>query len=418
MSSNRTLNFFDPNLDIPAHYENQLTRAFLVVLRMCPTAHQEWLSLVAADRKLYNLSRPWTFDTQRGQMLEQVPEVTEPIEGISVIQAADAEATDDTIQITDRSQVLDGLVRYGDDLLIVIETKLAGRVSTRQAKYLNVHGAQVCFDRPVKSVDWRDVVGAWSGLVETEVVTGSERAIIEDFLLYVERHFSQLGPFRKLSQCKKSPSRIKMRLKAVLDEMGGGQSSEWLELPGCSAVNRAYLNFDEDSDRICLVVYPADTLTQAKAFYLRAKSVEQILSLGDRGWSIEPNFHFGHRAKGFSWTTTKVPVDKYVDYWKKRIADTGSIPRDDWEQFWTKLKKNGFATSEDKSEFNRDFTDTKRASATPRPGLRCTFAWSLTDARNLDDRDELVAEVSRQLNIFLNALGEQSFHLSTSDQAN
>ena len=30
------LNFFDPNKDIPAHHENQLTRAFLVVLRISP----------------------------------------------------------------------------------------------------------------------------------------------------------------------------------------------------------------------------------------------------------------------------------------------------------------------------------------------------------------------------------------------
>ena len=45
MLNRDTLNFFDPNPDIPAHHENQLTRAFLVVLRMSPAAHQEWLSL-------------------------------------------------------------------------------------------------------------------------------------------------------------------------------------------------------------------------------------------------------------------------------------------------------------------------------------------------------------------------------------
>src|ERR1019366_4778 len=84
-----TLNFFDPNKDIPAHHENQLTRAFLVVLRICPVAHQVWLSLADPSRKLYELPRPWRFDTQRWKMFDSPREVAEPIEGISVLQAAD-----------------------------------------------------------------------------------------------------------------------------------------------------------------------------------------------------------------------------------------------------------------------------------------------------------------------------------------
>jgi hypothetical protein len=77
-------NFFDPNKDIPAHHENQLTRAFLVVLRISPAAHQVWLSLAAPKHKRYELPRP-RFDTQRWQMFEQAPEVAEAIEGISVL---------------------------------------------------------------------------------------------------------------------------------------------------------------------------------------------------------------------------------------------------------------------------------------------------------------------------------------------
>ena len=89
MSSHDSLNFFDPNKDIPAYYENQLTRAFLVVLRISPAAHQVWLSLAAPSQKLYGLPRPWSFDTQRWQMFEKAPEVAETIEVISVLQAAD-----------------------------------------------------------------------------------------------------------------------------------------------------------------------------------------------------------------------------------------------------------------------------------------------------------------------------------------
>jgi hypothetical protein len=247
-----TLNFFDPNKDIPAHHENQLTRAFLVVLRISPAAHQVWLSLAAPDHKLYELPRPWSFDTQRWQMFGPVAEAAEPIEGISVLQAADVQVVDGPVQITDRGQVLDGIVRYGDELLIVVETKLDGPVATRQAQDLNVHGAHVRFAGNVHTVSWRELLAGWSDLVESEVVAGSERTLIIDFLIFVERHFPRLGPFTTLERCKDNKFRVQRRLNAVLDEIAaGGLTKDWLELPGRSTVDRA------PGTRRVIAAYPA-----------------------------------------------------------------------------------------------------------------------------------------------------------------
>ena len=127
------LNFFEPP-EWPATHENQLTRALLVVLRYCPIAHQAWLLLIdsvapsSSDLKLpkltlHSLPRP-EFDTQRAQILggEHQPNTNEPIKGISVLCSADAsdEASSAVVE-SDRGQVLDGIIRYGDDIVVVLE---------------------------------------------------------------------------------------------------------------------------------------------------------------------------------------------------------------------------------------------------------------------------------------------------------
>jgi hypothetical protein len=201
-----------------------------------------------------------------------------------------------------------------------------------------------------------------------------------------------------------------MRLNAVLDEMAGGLSNSWLELPERSAVDRAFLEFDATLQGIRLVVYPADTLTQAKAFYLRTGALSRVLSLASSGWSIEPNFHFGHMAKGFVWTTTEAPLDRYTAYWEKNIAGTSSIPREEWEQFWSTLVKQQFARPDDKEEFDLRFTNTNRSSATPRPGLKCAYSWTLSEARVLDDKGLFLPDVARKLDVVLGAIGERQFH--------
>lgn len=406
MPGRDTLNFFDPNKDIPAHHENQLTRAFLVVLRTSPWAHQAWLSFAAPGRKLYDLPRP-SFDTQKWRMFSSVPEATEPIQGISVLQSADVKEVEGAIQTSDRGQVLDGIVRYGDELLIVIETKLDGPVATGQAQNLNLHGAHVRFDGGVQTVSWREILAAWSKLIETDVVAIAERAVISDFLYFVDQYFPQLGPFATLAQCKSHGFLVNRRLKAILDTISGGPTTkEYLELHDCSTVSRACLEFDEESQSIQLRVYPADTLTQAKAFYTRPRAVSAVLSLRNRDWEVKPNFHFGFMASGCVWTTADAPLEEYVAYWREQIGSTVAINRNDWEALWSDLVQRRFARDEEKVTFDQYFTATNRNSATPRPGLRCFYSWKLSDAKRLDDRNLLVSAVAGQLNVVLQALGE------------
>jgi hypothetical protein len=408
------LNFFDPNRDIPAHHENQLTRAFLVVLRISPAAHQVWLSLAAPNHKLYELPRP-RFDTQRWQMFDSMPAVAEPIEGISVLQLADpTDAGDKQVEKTDRRQVLDGLVRYGDELLIVIETKLDGPVAKQQAQELNVHGAPVRFDGGFREVSWRDLLAGWSDLIESEIVAGAERALIMDFLDFVERHFPRLGPFTKLAKCKDNAFRVNRRLNAILAEIAGVPADHWLELPSRATVDRAYLEFEESSQQIRLVVYPADTLTQAKAFYLRPGAAPGVMSLRDRDWTVEPSFHFGYMAKGLVRTKADAALEEYVAYWREQIAGARALPREKWEGFWGELVERGFAKADQKALFDQHFTNTGRESAVPRPGVKCFYSWKLSEAVRLDEGRRLVAAVAEKLNDVLRALGESPHEIPKS----
>lgn len=416
MSPHDPLNFFEPYGDLPAHHENQLTRAFLVVLRISPAAHQAWLSLAAPNRKLYDLPKERRYDTQRWRMFDLPPEGDEPIDGISVLQAADLQAVGGPVQITDRGQVLDGIVqygdvRYGDELLIiVIETKLEGPVATRQAQELNVHGARVRFDGEVHQVSWRHLLDVWSDLVDREIVAGAERAVLVDFLDFVEKHFPSLGTFTRLRRCAGRPFRVTRRLEAVLGQIADGAAGApktWLDLPA-QAVKHVYLDF-EPSKHVRLVLYPADTLTQARAFYTRPGAPDALLALRERGWDVKAHFHFGYMARGFVWTTVEAQLEEYVAYWRERIGATSAVPRERWEEFWAELVQRRLARTDEKPEFDQAFTNTGRESAAPRPGLMCFYPWPLSEAERLDDRNQLVGVVAEQLNVVLQALGEEPF---------
>ena len=219
------LNFFEPYENIPAHHENQLTRALLVVLRYSPMAHQAWLSLVDQELHLHQLPQPG-FRTQQARILEKgiSGPANEAIKGISVICAADASKVEGKTVKSDRVQVLDGIVRYGDDLVIVLETKLDGPAPDRQAREINLHGQPVAFEGKVRTLSWRSVLDSFADLADDDrgVTAGSERKVLQDFLNFTDRNFPNLGPFSTLDRCGGEQSRVMRRLRKVMKRLRYG----------------------------------------------------------------------------------------------------------------------------------------------------------------------------------------------------
>ena len=422
------LNFFEP-WGLSGSHENQLTRALLVVLRYCPIAHQAWLSLINAavsspvDTRLHKLSlhslpRP-TFDTQRAQILssENQPPTNEPIRGISVLCAADSSnEVPGAVHKSDRGQVLDGIIRYGDDTVVVLESKLYEAADDRQASNINFHGQPIQFDGPVRKISWRDVLASFTDLADEKrnLVSGAERELLNDFLAFVDTNFRELGPFNTLRRCAGEETRIRRRLRVILGEV---LEADTPALPGThTSVKRAKFEYEIEKRLVKLLMWPGDTLEQARSFYPQPDAVERVLKLQDEGWSLSPNFHFGFMATGYCWTNTAMPVAKYMRYWVQRIGDAGKIERQNWDQFWRDLVNEEIATTEDRELFDRDFTNTNRTSATPRPGINCTFRWPLDDAERLDHRDQLKNAVKERINQLLQALGEDTIGSSTTPQ--
>jgi hypothetical protein len=403
------LNFFVPYERSPASHENQLTRALLVVLRYSPMAHQAWLGLISRNElHLQNLPKA-EFATQRGRVLSDTDVSDgEAVQGISVWLAPDAAPVNTPIESSDRQQVLDGVVTYGNELVVVIENKISwGRV-TDQPHRINLHGSAVKFDKSPISVRWQDLLDAFSDLVDRDdLVPLAERLLISDFFDLVEDYFPSIGPYSTLVRCGNQRFRLERRLDAIQGEVAGtndGKALGWRNIAGTPKIFMAWLGLSDDQTAICLQMYPADTLGQARAFYVDPASVHSVLALRAEGWTVAPSFHWGFTAAGYAWSNTPLSVDRYCEYWLKGIGTTREVNRLEWEAYWAKLESDHIVEAAAKEAFDAAFTRSQRQKASPRPGLRCEYQWPLANARNLDDHGKFVDAVRARLNQMLHAL--------------
>jgi hypothetical protein len=110
------LNPFQPYEGLPAHHENQLTRALLIVLRLCPMAHTTWLRLVDPDLDLARLGAP-SFQTQRREIpIEfEADEAEQEPRLISVFLTPEEPLSQQgEVTESERNQILDAIIGYSN----------------------------------------------------------------------------------------------------------------------------------------------------------------------------------------------------------------------------------------------------------------------------------------------------------------
>jgi hypothetical protein len=425
------LNFFEPYESLPAAHENQLTRSFLVVLKLVPIAHAVWLQMVSDVRNGAAESLPplerlpvASFQTQTGRIgSTATPDAgldeTSTYRAVSVLQAGELLPDETPAKKSERRAVFDGVVRYGDDLALVVESKLDGRPDERQAREITISETAWRVDPHRARLQWRDIIEAWRDLLQRDLVSGAERKVLEDFMWLVQRNFPQLQPFSELAACQGSGYLVRLRCKAILDDVGtvpaevrlagppqpGTPTGASLLLETAQVVKLAGLESDAET-LVRLRLFPGDTLEQAKILYADSDRLRRLLSLREHGWDIWPNFHFGHMAKGFVWTTCGMCLDEYVDYWLGQIDSAGQVRRNHWKKYFEGLIELGVASGSDREAFDRDFTRTQRSSATPRPGLGLERRWPFESASELDRSRRFGSEVHDAINEVLDALGE------------
>jgi hypothetical protein len=418
----RHLNAFVP-YQHPTTHEDQLTRAAVIVMRAIPLARDAFLARTGCRRS--GELPAAAIDIQTSDVVTPAPEdlgkEATIAELVSVFLSPDEQLDLSQTQITEREaeQRLDGVIRFEDELVIVIESKVVGRASSQQASELRLRGVTVGSSR-VLHLGWHDVLGDWWALLERGLLSPAEAVLIEDLAGLTEEHFPHLLPFSSLIEAGDNRLRRQRRLAALLRAATGlpdirtpedGKAIVMLDAAvGTSSTQRLMLGLE--GDQLVLSTAAAELKPQALEFYGTDRGAAAVSLADDEGWSASPNLYLGYRGAHTLaqrlYPSCQLSLEEYVRRLSTVDIDRiGGYRHDEVRsELWPWLRERGYAGPGDDEHLDAFLEGLGRRDAHLRPSLAIRRSWSWDEAERLDERGEMVAEIRAAIRRLLTQLQE------------
>ncbi|WP_151738858.1 hypothetical protein [Acinetobacter junii] len=177
------LNCFNAYNNKELHHEDQLTRAYLILLKYSFHTFSAFLSYVQQENindehkiNFLNLleDENWNFETQRSN-----PNIHTNLLG-SILMTDQNLEKHDLIQSSNRNARYDGLITFGTQLTLIIENKPRSQhVWNEQLNPSkeNLDEIIVIMPKPI-ILEWKQVVKHLNSLYKLETVNGAEKMMI------------------------------------------------------------------------------------------------------------------------------------------------------------------------------------------------------------------------------------------------
>lgn len=148
-------------------------------------------------------------------------------------------------------QRLDGVLRFGDKLIVVIESKVKGDAPSEQARLLRLRGVEIGQSNVI-ALGWHELLEDWWALLERDLLAPAERVLMEDLIAFTEEHYARLLPFTTLGHAGENSLRRQRHLVALLREVMRLDGVEPMRHPEVGAVimaDEAIRDEDDAADR-------------------------------------------------------------------------------------------------------------------------------------------------------------------------
>ena len=394
-------------------HEDALTRAYLVLLRLIPEAHRQFLEMVVAARGPRHPALPDSGSSAPAEAIiqTQTGSLPRPVARVLSILLTD-EHFAEAVQVgpSDRRPRYDGVIAYGSEWAFTIENKPRHEHVSEKQLCPNIEGAANAEVESVAVVlEWKAIIRRLGDLLKRDDLTKTALGMVQDFLDYVLEDFAFLNPYDNLALCRGSRYLANRRCIEIMEEITPGRVGYhrgWKHFMRFDGAPAKQVALDAEGEgttwKIALHLCPGDTIAQARMLYTTLEP-ELLSQLPAHDWEIRPNFHLAFRSDNLIWFATSLPALDYAAFWKTHMPQIQqwSIGDTEFNAAFVELlrawRRFHLISEDDIARAEAVTVATARQHVNVCPGLYLACRWSAEAATELDGQGKLRSSVVGKL---------------------
>lgn len=415
------LNYFNPYVSKNDYHEDQLTRAYLVLLKHSSHAFFTFIEYVRSMHKPKDTEKPisildflesgWVIETQKSN-----PKIDTNYLLSILITDEHITTQDERIQSSERNARYDGVIVFDKNLTMVIENKpRSGDIWIEQLNpaLKNRSGDTIVYEEPV-ILAWKEILKQLNHLTTVQTISGNEKLMIEDFLSYIDQSFPFLNPYDKFHQCKGNYELLNRRianlLKSIsLDESKVKYHKGWgyyIQTPYDQITKIGLILFQKEGEWwLELSLFFGATQKQAISFY---KSEPDISRLNENNgmWKAFPNFHVSFMTSNLVWFQSEDSVH-YLQFWRNNINKIEQQKKENVSNYlqWLVKEKVIKITKAEEERLEEKFYKTAMQNLNICPEFGLTYTITSNDAEQDDKNGNLKFDLAEKIREGLNVVG-------------
>jgi len=420
------LNYFLPYESKTEYHEDNLTRAFLLVLKYSPNAMLHFFDYMITELrercvkedvaiKIENLNDLNFRDIDISTQVRNLRDISKGYL-ISVLITDMKLDRNITIEPTNRNAIYDGLITINNDITLFIENKPSannvwdGQLNPALKDLGEIKDVTQLIPVPA-ILTWSKIIRNFNRLYSANILSYQETILFRDFFDYVDNYFPLLNPFDNFSLCKCNHELLIRRTKNILESIVSEEYAVqymsnyeyyYIEtkLPEVSQATLKIRHKNEPPNDwyLDIIYYFGETMPQARKFYGSA-NFSALEELEEMNWSIECNLNLSYVSRKLMWMSSQ-NNDKYFEYWTGLgMNNICQLEKQKMLELLIELDKKGIIIfdEEKKNEFQVNFTDTDRHTVNINPAFAISFAISSTDAVEKDMKGALTAYIKDKM---------------------
>lgn len=412
------LNIFNPYKHKSNYHEDELSRAFLIMVKKIPIIQNIFISMVREEMIKLNCNKiiePYFqeeasvvyVDTQIANSNDIFKQAIDR-RLVSIVISDDKLNTDTTVTKSKRNARYDGVILYDPSWILIIENKPS--VKNIWIEQLNPNvDENIEVEENVIALSWRDIIKKINSLFQKELLAGLEKELVLDFVEYVDAEFEELNPFTTFAVCKNSMYLLERRCISIMNEMCMGDVGKHAGWKHCINVRNEVISkialypvVKNGSWEIVLDISAGPIMTKARVYYKKL-DLNKFNQLQKEGWQLKPDYHFSFRSDNQMFFKINCSPQEYVKHFKDNINNIKQVAKEEILPYCNDMVSKGIFYPFNEKILLDGMLSKNHSKFNQCPSLSYIFIWDKDTVTSLDSNHSFVEEVRRKISQVLNS---------------